>query len=83
MYASEQSFGGQRASVGRVILTRRGESSELQPCIITRIRPGDIIDARSAEDGREVWFTADTFTCRTSADVGDMPCGAWCWPPRA
>lgn len=76
--------GSQRASLGRIILVRRlkGDESTFEPCIITRIRPGDIIDARSCADGQGVTHTRDTFAAHVAESVDEMVAGSWTWPPR-
>lgn len=82
MYSSKEGFDGQRASKGRVILIRR-PGLDVEPAIITDVRPGDIIDARTVADGAPGVRTPETYEPRTAADVEDMPAGAWTWPPRA
>jgi hypothetical protein len=84
MYATTIPFAGQKASVGRTILVRRtkGDESPIGPAIITAIRPGDIIDARSCEDHALLVCTRETFEAHTAETIDDMTAGAWAWPPR-
>ena len=84
MYASTIMFAGQRASVGRTILVRRtkGDESPIGPAIITAIRPGDIIDARSCEDHALLVCALETFEAHTTETLDSMSAGAWTWPPR-
>ena len=84
MYASTIPFAGQKASIGRIILVRRtkGAESPIEPAIITVIRPGDIIDARSCEDHAPLVCTPETFEAHTAETIDGMSAGAWTWPPR-
>ena len=84
MYASTIMFSGQKASIGRTILVRRtkGDESPIEPAVITAIRPGDIIVARSCEDHATLVCTLETFEAHTAETIDDMTAGAWTWPPR-
>ena len=84
MYATITKFAGQKASVGRIVLVRRtkGSESPIEPAIITAIRPGDIIDARSCEDHALLVCTPETFEAHTAETIDGMSAGAWTWPPR-
>ena len=84
MYASTIMFSGQKASIGRTILVRRtkGDESPIEPAVITAIRPGDIIVARSCEDHATLVCTLDTFEQRAKKKWKADKALAWTWPPR-
>lgn len=80
-YATKTLFDGQKLSIGRVVLVRRLGGS-VEPAIVCDVVPGDCAQAHSPRDGRAFTLSADTFSRRTAADVMDLPCGAWSWPPK-
>ena len=84
MYATTIPFAGQKASVGRTILVRRtkGGESPIEPAVITAIRPGGIIYARSCEEHALLVCTLGTFEAHTAETIDGMSAGAWAWPPR-
>lgn len=91
-YATEQKFGGQRASVGRAIVlaTRKHDGKEG-----TCLRAGTIRAVSSSQDLPYIvvdgepgdlvnkddlgWKFVET---RTESEVEAMPFGSWTWPPR-
>lgn len=77
VYATNQSFDGQRASVGRNVVVRRGN-----------VLWAGIIDG-IVEDEPEILTLNDGDTRRyrfasvhTDADIGRAPDCSWFWPPR-
>lgn len=81
MYAFEQTFDGQRPSLGRIILVRRARGVE--PAIVTFINGTASFFAQTlGREPQECTCTALTYHPTTATDVMDMPAGAWCWPPR-
>lgn len=84
-YTSESTFGGQRASVGRVVVVARevtrGGRVELRAGIIATILPSgepsiDVIGLSDALQG------APFVETKTPEDAEAMPAGSWTWPPR-
>lgn len=77
-YASETKFGGQRASVGRVVIEASGGPT---PMTITRISQDDelfsVILGNTGEQPLGEFVDA-----KTEVDVHAMRDGQWCWPPR-
>lgn len=78
-YASEGTFDGQKASVGRVVVVKRsalaagiidGFSGPDQDSIIIRTLDGERFDHLKFHP------------TRTQSDVEQMPDGSWTWPPR-
>ena len=82
IYKTDTVFDGQSLSIGRMVLVRPIGGS-VEPAIVCDVVPGDCAQAHSPRDGRAFTLAGDTFSRRTAADVMDLPCGAWCWPPRA
>jgi hypothetical protein len=75
-YATEQMFGGQRASVGRVVVIHTLHGI----CADTIDRIAGEAPVMKFNQGRLNEFTFHPTT--TAADVEAMPPGCWTWPPR-
>ncbi len=84
-YASKKSYGGQRASVGRVVVVARAVTTsgrvELRAGVIATILPSGepSIDVIGLADA---WQEAPFVETKTTSDVEAMPAGSWTWPPR-
>jgi len=84
-YASDKTYGGQRASVGRVVVVATPYAGRvvLRAGIISSILgDGDTpaIEVIGEDtDGKIVGTFVET---RTGADAEAMPAGSWSWPPR-
>lgn len=78
-YASERVFGGQRASVGRVVVVRK--EHELFVGLIDNIYDDDgvlIVTPQDNDQSSEFSFVET----KTAEDVEKMPEDSWTWPPR-
>lgn len=78
-YATKQAFGGQRASLGRVILVKGGITQPPHPMLI------DDINGDQDWDEPVIKGTCGTYRfydAKTEADLATMPDYSWCWPPR-
>lgn len=94
-YATEQKFGGQRASVGRVVVLATDRHDDKSGMCL---RAGVILAISSSKDipyiaahaslkttvghilpGDHEWKFVET---RTETEVEAMPIGSWTWPPR-
>lgn len=88
MYASNQAFGGQRASIGRAVVLMAGTvmthgdaHQVLIPATIAEIDSADLpvfVDIR----GRRFHGTLLTFQPTTAENIEKMPHDSWTWPPR-
>ena len=77
-YATTQSFGNQRASIGRMVMVR--VRTLLMPGIIVEIR-GDA-PVIQVLDGSSIREALVFFNAATELDLERMPSPSWCWPPR-
>jgi len=87
-YATVQSFGGQRASIGRVVLVKIGVGQGdvepvLAPGMIESIEEGDRPNIRTTTGMRFAGGMLDFAETKTEADIDSAPLGSWTWPPRA
>ncbi len=92
-YATEQKFGDQRASVGRVVIVITEDDGErlLTPGIISRIREDDTPLIRTVgsfpsgddtlSDGKD-WGGLVYREAVTEADIEALPVDSWTYPPR-
>jgi len=81
MYASEEKFGGQRASVGRTIVLRDGLDEDVEAGVVTKIRSDGMINITSSYSG--VDYNEFQFVeTKTEADVDALPPRSWTWPVR-
>jgi hypothetical protein len=81
MYASKEPFGGQRASVGRVVVMRDGLDDDVEAGVITRIPTTGRMVITSSYSGGDYDGLSFVET-KTEADVDKLPPGAWTWPVR-
>lgn len=81
MYASEEKFGGQRASVGRAVVLRDDAGDEVEAGVVTLI-PADrrmtITSSLSGVDFEDLTFVET----KTEAEVDALPPKSWTWPVR-
>lgn len=89
-YATQQKFGGQRASVGRIVLLAAPKHDDpskvcLRAGIVVAVSAGQdrpyIQDAKTGvvDWGEPMWH----FRATTSPEEAEaLPLGAWTWPPR-
>lgn len=83
-YATEQKFGGQRASVGRVILygvARSDTNAHFVDGTISAIRDDVPTIRYNTPSGSYFTNKATYFDARTENEVELMAPGSWCWPP--
>jgi len=83
-YATKEPIGGQRVSLGRVVLVCRlkGEDTSIEPAMVIRIHEDERVDVRSMADMQEV-FAFRFAHVGHEDDLVFMQAGQWCWPPRA
>jgi hypothetical protein len=79
-YATEKTFAGQRASIGRVVLVKMGE--QLGAGIITAIQRNEDRPWIMPLDGGPQTNRLEFHHAQTEQGAEDMPDGRWTWPPR-
>lgn len=90
-YASKKTFGGQRASTGRIVLIRGRDHDENAtdiPLVIVEIGDDDGVYVRNLDPQsvNEMLETigpigSEYYDAKTEGDLAGMPLGSWCWPP--
>lgn len=82
-YATDQKFGGQRASIARAVLYATSGVGMRDLCMMFIVGIDDDTDLPiigSAPDACGCF--ADYFDAKSEEDLERMPPGSWCWPPR-
>lgn len=81
-YATDQQFGGQRASVGRIVVVRTGRG--IQAGVISEIYGDEpvirVLSAHTNPDVSSEFFAF--FEAKTEQELLGAPDGFWSWPPR-
>lgn len=79
-YATEKTFDGQRASLGRlVVVCRHGMS--IESGVVTAVWDNDIVEVRAL--ATDVLLTDYKFVpTKTEECVNSLPEGSWTWPVR-
>jgi hypothetical protein len=81
-YATEKMFGGQRVSVGLVVLEGvPDEPGLLEVAFVVGVDQHRDVPMMGVELLGDS-FSATYFDAKTEDDLERMPKGSWCWPPR-
>lgn len=83
VYATVQSFGGQRASLGRTVLACLPRPHrELRPAVIESIDVTHDVPNLRLTDHLLMPGVLLTFRATTAETIGELAAGEWTWPPR-
>ena len=79
-YATERTFDGQRASLGRTVIVRF-KRQDLEAGVVTSIMGNDDVALRGLESERRSCVVTFIQT-KTEDDIRRLPEGSWTWPVR-